>query len=201
LVFGRLWRLGLTAILEELLADRRYEFAVEASVFVTVLHRLMASGSDRAAEALVSGLCHRGSSDLPLHHLYQAMAWLGEELGADQQPGPPGSRALRQDRIEEALFARRQTLFSNLDLVFFDTTSVYFERPGRRDDRPARPLEGSSAGPQADGRGAVLDGTGRPLCCELWPGSTTDVKTLVPIVDRRASASTSNASASWRIAA
>ncbi len=25
---------------------------------------------------------------------------------------------------------------------------------------------------------------GRPLCCELWPGNVTDVKTLIPIVDR-----------------
>ena len=32
--------------------------------------------------------------------------------------------------------------------------------------------------------GVVLDGDGRPLCCELWPGNVTDVKTLVPIVDR-----------------
>jgi transposase len=32
--------------------------------------------------------------------------------------------------------------------------------------------------------GAVLDNQGRPVCCELWPGNTTDVKTLVPIVDR-----------------
>jgi transposase len=32
--------------------------------------------------------------------------------------------------------------------------------------------------------GVVLDGYGRPLCCELWPGNTTDVKTLLPIVDR-----------------
>jgi transposase len=32
--------------------------------------------------------------------------------------------------------------------------------------------------------GAVLDGQGRPVCCELWPGNTTDVKTLIPIVDR-----------------
>ena len=32
--------------------------------------------------------------------------------------------------------------------------------------------------------GAVLDGEGRPLCCELWPGNVTDVKTLIPIVDR-----------------
>ena len=31
--------------------------------------------------------------------------------------------------------------------------------------------------------GAVLDGQGRPICCELWPGNTTDVKTLIPVVD------------------
>jgi len=24
----------------------------------------------------------------------------------------------------------------------------------------------------------------RPICCELWPGNTTDVKTLIPVVDR-----------------
>ena len=32
--------------------------------------------------------------------------------------------------------------------------------------------------------GAVLDGQGRPICCELWPGNTADVTTLIPVVDR-----------------
>lgn len=32
--------------------------------------------------------------------------------------------------------------------------------------------------------GVVIDGQGRPLCCELWPGNVTDVKTLIPVVDR-----------------
>ena len=32
--------------------------------------------------------------------------------------------------------------------------------------------------------GAVLDDEGRPICCEMWPGNTTDVGTLVPLVDR-----------------
>jgi transposase len=32
--------------------------------------------------------------------------------------------------------------------------------------------------------GAIFDGQGRPLCCELWPGNVTDVKTLIPVVDR-----------------
>lgn len=32
--------------------------------------------------------------------------------------------------------------------------------------------------------GVILDHQGHPICCELWPGNTTDVKTLIPIVKR-----------------
>ncbi len=32
--------------------------------------------------------------------------------------------------------------------------------------------------------GVVLDDKGHPVCCELWPGNTTDVKTLIPVTDR-----------------
>jgi transposase len=32
--------------------------------------------------------------------------------------------------------------------------------------------------------GMVLDHNGNPLCSELWPGNTADVKSLVPIVER-----------------
>ena len=30
----------------------------------------------------------------------------------------------------------------------------------------------------------MLDGEGRTICCELWPGNTTDVTTLIQIIDR-----------------
>jgi len=30
----------------------------------------------------------------------------------------------------------------------------------------------------------VLDQEGRPVCSEMWPGNTTDVKTLIPVVQR-----------------
>ena len=32
--------------------------------------------------------------------------------------------------------------------------------------------------------GMVLSGEGRPVCSEMWPGNTTDVKTLLPVVKR-----------------
>ena len=73
LVFGRPWQeLGLPAILEDLLAGRRYEFAVERAVFLTVLHRLMGSGSDRAAEPWCRDYAVEGVRELPLHHPYRA---------------------------------------------------------------------------------------------------------------------------------
>jgi len=126
LVFDRLWQeLHLPEILGTLLTGRRYGFAVERAIFLTVLHRLMVSGSDRAAEHWYRDYAIEGVQGLQLHHLYRAMAWLGEQLGADQQAGTTGfSPRCVKDMIEESLFARNQSLFSSLDLVFFDTTSI-----------------------------------------------------------------------------
>jgi hypothetical protein len=51
LIFERLWReTGCQAAIASLLRERHYEFPVERAVFLTVLHRLVAPGSDRAAE-------------------------------------------------------------------------------------------------------------------------------------------------------
>ena len=186
LVFERLWReRKIKDVLEQLLANRKYEFPVERAIFMTVLHRLMVSGSDRAAEVWCRGYKIDGIEDLELHHLYRAMAWLGEELPADQQGGAtPFAPRCTKDLIEERLLAERRDLFSSLSMVFFDTTSVYFEGEGgetigayglSKDHRPDR---------KQMVIGVILDERSRPICCELWPGNTTDVKTLIPIVDR-----------------
>src|SRR3977135_2632268 len=52
LVFGRLWQdMGIGELISQLAAERRYGFDLERAVYLTVLHRLFVSGSDRAAEA------------------------------------------------------------------------------------------------------------------------------------------------------
>jgi hypothetical protein len=49
LIFERLWKeLGIKKIIKDLLAHRKFEFDVERAIFLTVLHRLFTSGSDRA---------------------------------------------------------------------------------------------------------------------------------------------------------
>jgi transposase len=30
----------------------------------------------------------------------------------------------------------------------------------------------------------VIDAEGRPICSEMWPGNTADVRVLIPVIDR-----------------
>jgi transposase len=186
LIFQRLWQAcSIDKVLTTLLQGRRFEFSVERAIFLTVLHRLFAPGSDRAAEKWKDDYAIEGVADLDLHHLYRAMAWLGEALAKAQQDGAtPFAPRTNKDLIEEALFARRRDLFSDLDLVFFDTTSIYFEGEGGE----TLGQRGHSKDHRPDLKqmvvGMVLDQNGHPVCSELWPGNTADVKSLVPIVER-----------------
>jgi hypothetical protein len=99
-----------------------------------------------------------GTEALNLHHLYRAMAFLGDEIQ------PKGQKTLRtprclKDLIEEELFERRRDLFTEVELVFFDTTSLYFEGRG-----------GGSIGK----RGHNKDH--RPDLCQMVVGMALDVE-------------------------
>ena len=176
LVFGRLWReTGCRDVLRSLLAERSFGFDVERAVYLTVLHRLMVSGSDRHAHDWQQRLRIPGAEALTLEHAYKAMAWLGETV-ADGR--------CMTDVIEEALYRHRQPLFGELSVAFFDTTSLYFEGRGgatlgqRGFSKDYRPQQHQVV------LGIVLDGHDRPIASFLWPGNTADVTTLLPVVER-----------------
>jgi hypothetical protein len=188
LLFERLWeQTGCAAVIQELLADRGFEFAVERAIFATVLHRLFVSGSDRACDKWIEDYAIPGVDGLALHHLYRAMAWLGEELDAadgGQAHATPFAPRCVKDQIEEALFARRRDLFSELAVVFMDTTSLSFEGAG-----------GETLGQRGHSKDhrpdlmqlilcVVIDAEGRPICTEIMPGNTADVRVLLPTIDR-----------------
>jgi len=183
LVFARLWKeSGIQEVLRSVLKARQYEFDVERAIYLTVLHRLFASGSDRAAERWREDYRIPATEGLELHHLYRAMTFLGDPT--EQLPKPTGAVGCNKDLIEEALFERRRDLFTEVELVFFDTTSLYFEGRG-----------GESIGQRGHTKdhrpdlkqmivGMAVDVEGRPICCEMWPGNTADVTTLLPVVKR-----------------
>jgi len=184
LIFERLWKdLGIDKAIKNVVSERNFFFDLERAIFLTVLHRLMTSGSDRFCDRWRRDYRIDGVGDLSLHHLYRAMAFIGDEL--DNQAGAmPFAPRCTKDLIEEAMFCYNRHLFSGLDLVFFDTTSIYFEGEGgqslgelgfSKDNRPD--LNQMIVG-------VVLDDKGMPLCCEMWPGNTADVKTLLPVIAR-----------------
>ena len=183
LLFGRLWdRLGLGAVVKELLDGRGFGFAVERAVFVSVLHRLFVSGSDRSCEKWMADYAIDGIEGLRLHQLYRAMAWLGEELEA-AAAGALAPRCVK-DAVEERLFEHRRDLFTDLSLVFMDTTTLSFHGAGGE----TLGAHGYSKDHRPDLRqmvlAVVLDGEGRPVCTEMLPGNTADTRVLLPIVDR-----------------
>jgi hypothetical protein len=176
LVFGRLWaETGCRDVLNSLVADRRFSFDVERAVYLTVLHRLMISGSDRHASDWLSRVRVPGAEGLDLDHAYKAMAWLGEIDAAGRSTA---------ETVEEALYRHRQPLFGAVSIAFFDTTSLWFEGAG-----------GDSLGQYGHSKdyrghlkqvvlGIVLDDADRPIASFLLPGNTADVTLLLPVVRR-----------------
>ncbi len=184
IIFERLWKeTGIQKAIKRLLQDRQFEFNVERAIFLTVLHRLMISGSDRFCERWRRDYLIDDVEGLDLHHLYRAMAFLGEEV-KDQKDATPFAPRCNKDLIEEIIFSHQRDLFSELEMVFFDTTSIYFE--GRGGESIGQKGFSKDHRPDLNQMvvGAIIDDKGRPICCEMWPGNTADVKTLIPVVDR-----------------
>jgi hypothetical protein len=181
LVFGHLWReVGCQEVLRRHLAARRFGFDVERAVYLTVLHRLMVSGSDRHASTWRQAIEIPGVEALTLDHAYKAMAWLGETISGTDS----GQPRHRTDAIEESLYQHRKSLFGTISVAFFDATSLYFEGHGgatlgqrghSKDFRPQLPQLVL---------GIVLDEQDRPIASFLWPGNTADVTTLLAVVER-----------------
>jgi len=68
--------------------------------------------------------------------------------------------------------------------VFMDTTTLYFE--GRGGDTLGERGHTKDYRPHLNQMvvGIIMDQNGRPVCSEMWPGNTTDVTTLIPVIDR-----------------
>jgi hypothetical protein len=176
LVFGRLWaETGCRDVLASLLAGRRFGCDIERAVYLTVLHRLMVSGSDRHASTWRESVHVPGAERLDLDHAYTAMAWLGEVDDAGRSTA---------EAFEEALYRHRQPLFAAVSVAFFDTTTLWFEGAG-----------GESLGQRGHSKdyrghlrqivlGIVLDDADRPIASFLLPGNTADVTMLLPVVGR-----------------
>jgi len=154
LLFGRLWQqLGIADVLNDLVADRAFEFAVERAIFVATLHRLFVSGSDRNCTSWMEDYDIPGADGLSLHHFYRVMACPGLRSGGGaggEDAGECTRPALRQGRDRRKAFRQegRSLHRSHRRLHGYDQPVLLWR--GRRDARRARHLQGLPAGPEAD---------------------------------------------------
>jgi hypothetical protein len=193
MVFGRLWaEIGCREVLTSLLTERHFAFDVERAIYLTVLHRLMVSGSDRHASGWCQALRIPGAKPAPRRP--------GGSISTTPTRRWPGLGTLDADRrstaeaVEEALYRHRQPLFGTVSIAFFDTTSLWFE--GAVGLQPTGLTRGGESlgqrGHSKDYRGhlkqvvlgIVLDDADRPIASFLMPGNTADVTMLVPVVRR-----------------
>ena len=187
LVFQRLWEAtGCRHVVEQLLKGRRFEFPLERAVFLTVLHRLFDPGSDRAADKWRDGLRDRGMrrppapSPLPGDGLARRRAARRRSRPTGRRSHPAAPRtSSRRPSSPAAATCSPSSSWSSSTRPRSTSRAKAGDTLGRR---------GHSKDHRPDLKqmvvGAVLDGQGRPICCELWPGNTADVTTLVPVVDR-----------------
>jgi len=158
--FERLWHeVGCRAVLEELAAGRQFEFAAERAVFLTVLHRLFVSGSDRAAEKCEPTTGSRALR--PFSCIISIAPWLGS---ASRSPIQAGASELtpccRKDLVEEGLFARRRDLFRRTQRRLHGHHQPVLRGTGRRGAWSSRPFERLTARISSDDRRAG-HGSGR----------------------------------------
>lgn len=184
LLMRKLWNeLHIGMVIRQLVGGRGFGFDLERVIFVSVLQRLFHPGSDRFGERWMRQYDITGIEKIELHHFYRAMGWLGEISFSATEHWSHTPRRIKDD-IEEALFALRRTLFTDLSIVFMDTTSIYFEGDGGVN----MGQYGNSKDHRPDLKqivvAIVLDNQGNPLCSEILPGNVTDVTTLVPVASR-----------------
>lgn len=128
IIFERLWQdLGIGKIIHSLLKDRKFEFDVERAIFLTVLHRLFVSGSDRYCDKWRRDHHITGSESLSLHHLYRAMAFLGEETEDQKDLSPLTPRCIK-DVVEEDIFHFNSDLFTGADFFLTPPRSILREQ-------------------------------------------------------------------------
>lgn len=168
LVFKALWdRLGIGAIMRDLVGKTEMEFDVDAALFAMTLNRLCDPCSKLGVSRWVDTVYCPSLEGLELQHYYRALDFL----------------AGQKETIEERLFAQVRDLFHlKLDIVFWDTTSTYLEGKG------PEPL--ARFGHSKDSRpdrlqlvlGLLMTREGIPVAHEVFPGNTSDIKTFISVL-------------------
>lgn len=166
-VYEKLWgKLGMGKIFSDLIkhsSGPAFQFDLCATIFYTVAHKLLRSGSKRSACEDKDTFLNLGQN-VKLHNIYRSLDFLADH----------------KEELEKALFKRQCHLFNmKVDVAFYDVTTFHFE------SNEADALR--DFGFSKDGKinevqvvlGMFTDQQGRPIGYELFEGNTFDGQTMV----------------------
>ena len=124
LLFGRLWQdTGCRSVIEDLLATRSFEYPLERAVFVSVLHRIMVSGSDRACEKWMADYDIPGSDGLALLRENPDVGLVLLDLAMPEMDGAEVLRRLRETNATVPVYL--MTGFLSADVNMNGATGVF----------------------------------------------------------------------------
>ena len=167
-VYQKLWqKFDLDSLLQRSWQYRHFEFDALRSVFLMLLDRVILPSSK--LKTFNTQTKYFGLSPVSLQHLYRSL-----DLLADSK-----------DEIEAGVFRKNVSLFNlTVDVVFYDVTTFYFE--SQKND--ALKTFGFSKDNKINEvqvvMGLLMDGEGRPVGFDLYPGNTFEGKTLETALDK-----------------
>ncbi len=174
-VIEALWkRLGISEILQERLRQRRRALEYERALLAMTANRLCEPESKLGVwDRWLSKVYLPSCEGLRLRQMYEAMDFLYAEAST----------------VEEAVFFQTADLLNlDVDLIFYDTTTAAFSVDEEDQPREAGETGLRRWGKPKEGRWAVqvvvalaVTREGLPVRCWVFPGNTTDPKTVEQI--------------------
>lgn len=167
--YKRLWQLFA---LDEFFADQqgaspKLRLNLNDSSFLMAVQHLLSPRSKLATFERRHD--YLGIPDMDLNHLYRSL-----DLLAD-----------RKEAIEDFVFEQNCTLFSmSIDVVFYDVTTYYFESVKADGFKEFGFSKDNKVNEVQIVMGLLVDGEGRPIGYELFPGNTFDSRTLEMSLDK-----------------
>ena len=168
LVYRKIWdKLDISTLVKQVLKGRRIRFDFENTLYVLAIDRLLSPQSKRGT--YLGQARYFNLHPIALQHSYRLLEVLGD----------------CHETIEKFLFNKQAHLFNlKVDVVFYDITTFHFES--------VRPDELKDFGFSKAGKfnevqvllGLLLDGQGRPIGFDLYPGNTFEGATLVDALDK-----------------
>jgi transposase len=166
-VYQKIWKeFGLDRILTELKSEKT-QFDLNNTCFLMAVQHLLEPRSKL-------GTYHHQDRyvQLPpvdLNHLYRSLDVLWEQ----------------KETLEEYLFFKNRHLFNlKVDVVFYDVTTFYFESVKADTLKDFGYSKDSKFNEVQVVLGLLMDGEGRPIGYELFPGNTFEGKTLETALEK-----------------